>query len=80
MTTEKFTEIASAMHAEGWRIVSLDIRGNELPRRQQTTRLLAPRVVDSEGRRLGILALDRGLVRVLGPWEARVIAPEEGES
>lgn len=79
--------LARRFAGEGWHVTVLDVRGNPLPRQQQPAgkgsrrwRLLAAKVVDSEGRALGCLVLDgKGLVRVLGPWEARVAGPEEGQ-
>ncbi len=71
-------ELAGRLAAMGWRVETFDGRGGILPPgRAPRRRLLVPRVLDAEGRVLGCLVLDeRGTVRVLGPWEARVSGPE----
>nr|WP_300144297.1 hypothetical protein [Propionicimonas sp.] len=73
-------ELAGRLAAEGWRVETFDGRGGILPPgRAPRRRLLVPRVLDAEGRALGCLVLDeRGTVRVLGPWKARVSGPGPG--
>lgn len=77
-STAELEALAGRRASEGWQVETFDGRGGILPpRRAPRRRLLVPRVLDAEGRALGCLVLDeRGTVRVLGPWEARISGPE----